>query len=224
MDKQEKTTLLYFLKANYSTREIDKKLGYNPKRSKGWKSWDILKNFFLSNDDKGKLFIYKTRQAQKIINKIPEINRPGAIDILIAVNKPTLIKKYEDSFLLAKSDESLVKIMSGETRNLVRDIFLPQKRLTGICQIKGCSETELDTCHYKKDRPTIFIDSASRFKNELGDLFMYDIYKIFEDFLLSHKEKRSVVFLCKSHHRQLERLEKTGTKNLLNSFKRKIEW
>ena len=51
-----------------------------------------------------------------------------------------------------------------------------------------------------------------------------DIYKIFEDFLLSHKEKRSVVFLCKSHHRQLERLEKTGTKNLLNSFKRKIEW
>ena len=188
------------------------------------KSWDILKNFFLSNDDKGKLFIYKTRQAQKIINKIPEINRPGAIDILIAVNKPTLIKKYEDSFLLAKSDESLVKIMSGETRNLVRDIFLPQKRLMGICQIKGCGETKLDTCHYKKDRPTIFIDSASRFKNELGDLFMYDIYKIFEDFLLSHKEKRSVVFLCKLHHRQLERLEKTGTKNLLNSFKRKIEW
>ena len=178
MDKQEKTTLFYFLKANYSTREIDKKLGYNPKRSKGWKSWDILKNFFLSNDDKGKLFIYKARHAQKIINKIPEINRPGAIDILIAANKPTLIKKYEDSFLLAKSDESLMKIMSGETRNLVRDIFLPQKRLMGICQIKGCGETKLDTCHYKKDRPTIFIDSASRNKNELGDLFMYDIYKM----------------------------------------------
>ena len=224
MDKQEKTTLLYFLKANYSNREIDKKLGYNPKRSKGWKSWEILKKFFLTNNDKGKLFIYKTRQAEKIINKIPEINGPGAIDILIAANKPTLIKKYENSFLLAKSDESLVKILSGETRNLVRDIFLPQKRLMGICQVKGCSETKLDTCHYKKDRPTIFINSALRFKNELGDLFMYDIYKIFEDFLLSHKEKRSVVFLCKLHHRQLERLEKTGTKNLLNSFKRKIEW
>ena len=56
MDKQEKTTLLYFLKANYSNREIDKKLGYNPKRSKGWKSWEILKKFFLTNNDKGKLF------------------------------------------------------------------------------------------------------------------------------------------------------------------------
>ena len=35
MDRIENTTLLYFLKTGYSTRELDKKLGYNSTESKG---------------------------------------------------------------------------------------------------------------------------------------------------------------------------------------------
>ena len=53
---------------------------------------------------------------------------------------------------------------------------------------------------------------------------MYNIYKIFEDFLLSHKEKRSVVFLCASHHNELDKLEDKGAKSLLYSFKKRIAW
>ena len=133
----KKDVLLYFLKAGYSTRQLDKtKLGLSPKKSKGFSSWAILKKYNLRNEDKHKLFIYGQKQAQSIINQISKNKKVGAIDDLIKINKPTNLKKYLNSYLLTDSEESLEKILSGETRNIIRNFFLPQKKLIGRCQFK----------------------------------------------------------------------------------------
>ena len=47
---EEKTILFYFLKYNYSMREIDKILGFDPKKSKGWESWDILNKYHIKKE------------------------------------------------------------------------------------------------------------------------------------------------------------------------------
>jgi len=224
MNKHEKDVLLYFLKAGYSTRELDnKKLGLDSKKSKGWESWEILKKYNLRNEDKHKLFIYGQRQALKIISQIPDFKSSGCVDILITANRPSNIEKYKDSFILTESEGSLEKILSGETRNIIRNFFLPQKKLTGQCQYKTCRKTNLDTCHFKKSRPEIFKKSASKFKKDLNGLYLYDLYKIFEDFLYSHKANKSVCFLCKEHHNQLSMKEKIS-KYAFKDYVKNIEW
>ncbi|MCH8903279.1 MAG: hypothetical protein IIA45_05130 [Bacteroidetes bacterium] len=223
MNKTEITVLLYFLKAGYSTRELDQKLGFSSRKSKGWQSWKILKKYGLTSEDKGKLFIYTERQSKKIIRKIPEIMAPGAIDILITANRPANLEKYRNSFLLTDSEFSLYKILSGETKNLIQYFFSPQKKLIGLCQYKNCKITNLDTVHNKTDRPTTFTNSASKFKTNLNGLLMFDLYKIFEDFLYAHSEKKCVCFLCKDHHLKLHRKEKES-KNALRLYKRNIQW
>ena len=68
--KNEKDVLLYFLKAGYSTRQLDKaKLGLNPKKSKGYSSWTIRNKYNLRNEDKHKLFIYGHKQALSILEQ-----------------------------------------------------------------------------------------------------------------------------------------------------------
>ena len=224
MTKNEKDVLLYFLKAGYSTRELDKKkLGLNPKKTRGYSSWEILKKYKLRKEDKHKLFIYGQRQALFIIHQIPNIDKIGAIDILITANGPSNINKYLNSHLLADSEDSLEKILSGETRNIIRNFFLPQKRIIGQCQFKKCKATDLDTCHLKKSRPEIFKASASKFKKDLNGLFLYDLYKIFEDYLYSHKSNKSVCFLCKEHHNKLAGAEKKS-KAALKRYTKNIEW
>ena len=51
---------------------------------------------------------------------------------------------------------------------------------------------------------------------------MFDLAKIFEDYLMSHSTNKSVCFLCKSHHRQLD--DSNNTQNEIRLFKQKIEW
>lgn len=224
MTKNEKDVLLYFLKAGYSTRQLDKKrLGLNPKNSKGFSSWEILKKYKLRNKDKQALFIYGQRQALRIIRQIPDIDEIGAIDILKTANRPNNISKYLGSYLLTNSEDSLEKILSGETRNIIRDFFLPQKKIIGHCQYRGCKAKNLDTCHFKKSRPEIFKASASKFKKDLNGLFLYDLYKTFEDYLDSHKSSKSVCFLCKNHHNKLGEAEKQSNAALKRYIKN-IEW
>tara|TARA_Y100000768_G_scaffold284119_1_gene218678 strand:+ start:657 stop:1340 length:684 start_codon:yes stop_codon:yes gene_type:complete len=224
MTKKEKEVLLYFLKAGYSTRQLDKiKLGLDPNLTKGYSSWEILKKYKLRDEDKHKLFIYNKKQSDNIILKLSELNKKGAIDILIASNKPTNIDKYCNSYLLAESEDSLEKIMSGETRNITRNFFLSQKKIIRECQYKNCKAQKLETCHFKRSRPEIFKKSASKFKKDLNGLFLFDLYRIFEDYLYSHKEKKSVCFLCKYHHQELDRLERKS-KVKLREYAKDIEW
>lgn len=224
MTKSEKDVLLYFLRAGFSTRQLDKLiLELNPKITKGFSSWEILKKYKLRKEDKHKLFIYGVNQAKNIILKINTIDKVGAIDILIKANRPSNIEKYFDAHILAKSEKSLEKILSGETRNIIRDFFLPQKRIIGECQYKNCNTKNLDTCHFKKSRPEIFRKSASKYKKDLNGLFLFDLHKIFEDFLDSHKEKRSVCFLCRYHHNKLANAEKSS-KTDFKRYTKDIEW
>jgi len=223
MNHNELTVILYFLKAGYSTRKLDKKLGFSSAKSKGWKSWEILKKYNLTNDDKGKLFIYTEQQSKKIIKEIPKLNNPGIIDILITANRPKNIEKYKDSFLLTDSEISLERILSGETRNIIRNFFLPQKRIVRKCQYKNCNQTKLDTCHYKNSRPENFKLSANKFKKDLNGLYMFDLYKIFKDFLYSHSKNKSICFLCKEHHNELGKKEKES-KSSFNLYIKNIEW
>jgi len=52
---------------------------------------------------------------------------------------------------------------------------------------------------------------------------LYDLYKIFEDFLDSHKSNKSVCFLCKKHHNKLAEYEKQS-KAALKRYTKNIEW
>ena len=224
MNNKEKKTLLYFLKENYSTRALDELLDYNPKKSKGWNSFNIQKKFHLFTEDKGKLFLYKKRHALRIIKKIEEINKPGSIDILIAADPPTIIQKYKNSYLLAESDKSLAEILSGESRNIIYEIFKDKRGLVESCQINKCNNLVLQTCHYSKSRPTLLMNSANKNKVDLNGLFMYKLYNVFNDFLVYHKTAKAVAFLCQKHHLQLDGLEKNGPILSYRSFKSRINW
>ena len=223
MNKDEIDILLYFLKAGFSTRELDKRMGFSPKKSKGWESWDILQKYNINTKDKGKLFVYTSRQARLMIKDIPNIKSKSPIDILLSINKPDNLKRFTDSFLITENPESLYQIMKGETRNIIRDFFITKKKIIGICQYKGCNETKaLETAHYGKSRPEIFLESANKYKQSTSNKFMFDLAKIFEDYLMSHSGNKSVCFLCKSHHRQLD--DSGNTQKDIRLFKQKIEW
>ena len=168
MNKNEIDTLLYFLKAGYSTRELDKRMGFSSNKSKGWKSWDILQKYNIKTKDKGKLYVYTSRQARLIIKDILNIKSKSPIDILLSINKPDNLKRFTDSFLITENPESLYQIMKGETRNIIRDFFITKKKIIGTCQFKGCNESKaLETAHYGKSRPEIFLESANKYKQNI---------------------------------------------------------
>ena len=222
MEKKEKEVLLYFLKSRYSARQLDELLGFSV-GSKGWVSWNILKKYKLKDQDKGKLFLYSSTQCNKIIKLLMVEKKEGYIDILIKENLPSKLKKYENTYVISDSEKSFYNILAGETRNIIRDFFTPQKRLIGKCQFNGCNKkTTLETAHFSKDRPQIFKESAKihkkRFKNKL---FKFDVYKTMKSFLEGHSKKKSVCFLCKKHHNEFHVKEK-GTKIELKVFKKKI--
>ena len=58
---------------------------------------------------------------------------------------------------------------------------------------------------------------------EDGELGKYDVYETMKKFLYAHSADRSVCFLCKEHHVELHRLEKSG-QGLVEEFKKNIEW
>jgi len=223
MTQKEITVLLYFLKAGFSTRELDLKLGHVSKKSKGWISWEILKKYNVNDADKGKLFVFPTQQARSIIKELPLIDSNSPVDILLTLNKPNNLKRFHDSYLITESVESFYQIMKGETRNIIRDFFITKKKLVGKCQFKGCNvNTALETAHNLKSRPQIFKESATKFKKNISGKYMFDLASIFEDYLMSHKAKKSVCFLCKAHHREFDNPKKTKKEFL--EFRKKIEW
>ena len=141
---------------------------------------------------------------------------------MIKKNPPTNLQKYKDIFIIAKSEKALYSAFSGETRNLIRDFFSPQKKLVGHCQFLNCSKEDIDTVHLNRNRPEIFMDCATKNKTIFENCFKYDIYKIMTCFLQEHSKPRSICFLCKQHHNELHRLEKFINEKELNKFKRSI--
>ena len=223
MDKTEYLVLLNFLKSGFSTRQLDKLLGH--KNSRGWVSWDILKKYKLRNSDKGKLFLYSTNHSRKIILSLIKEKKEGFIDDLIKVNHPNNLEKYKNTFVIADSEKSFYNILSGETRNIIRDFFNPEKKLISKCQFHNCdSKGQIDTVHFDKDRPQIFQECAKIQKKHFqNNLLKFDVYKSMKCFLKSHSKKRSVCFLCKKHHNEFHKHEKLG-KREFKKFKHKINF
>lgn len=222
MNNKEFTVLLNFLKSGLSTWNMDRLLGYSDTR--GWMSWAILKKYYLQDYDKGKLFLYSTRQSKEIILKLVEKKQKGLIDLLIKDNYPKNLEKYRNTLVAAESERKFYSIFSGETRNIIRDFFNPKKKLVGKCQYKNCKRknAEIDTVHYLKDRPEIFIKCASKYRNRYGkNMLQFDVYRTMKCFLKSHSKSRSVCFLCKKHHNEFHQTEKLG-KTKLRDFKKKI--
>jgi hypothetical protein len=215
----EETVIINFLKSGLSTRKLDSILGFS--NSKGWVSWDVLKKYKLSNEDKGRLFLYSERQSLWIIKKIISSHNKISLNKLVQENPPNNLEKYKDTFVLAKSEKSFYSIFSGETRNIIRDFFNPKKKLINSCQYKGCIGKEgIETVHLRKNRPQIFMESAIKNKIKFGEYFKYDVYRTMELFLKSHLKPKSICFLCKKHHYEYHRIEKDIKK--FNEFKKKI--
>ncbi len=221
MNKKEYIVLLNFLKSGLSTRQLDKLLDYS--NSRGWVSWDILKKYNLRNSDKGKLFLYSTVQSKQIIGLLVKEKKEGYIDELIKLHQPNNLKKYKGTYVIADSEKSFYNILSGETRNIIRDFFNPEKKLIGKCQFKGCdNKGQIDTVHLSKDRPQIFIECAKINKENFKErLFKFDVHRTMKCFLQSHSKNKSICFLCKKHHTEFHNKEKQG-KNQLKEFQRNI--
>lgn len=216
MEAKNQLILINFLKSGYSTRQLDKLIG--DKNTRGWTSWQILKKYKLTESDKGKLYLYGNQQATKIIKELEHKNITQALKN----NTPSLLKKYEETYVLSKSEKSFYDIMSGETRNIILGFFSNQKKLINKCQLEGCKTTKtLDTVHFNKDRPQIFKECAKNNKVEFEDYFKYDVYKTMACFLRSHAKFKSVCFLCKKHHLELHKKEK-GSKAEFIKFKNRV--
>jgi hypothetical protein len=130
--------------------------------------------------------------------------------------RPETLTSYEDSYVITKDANTLYAIMKGETRNIIQGFFSPLKKIIGVCQQKGCDSTQLETAHMHKDRPEIFIEAANESKPQLTTegLLKFDIYLVMKGYLEKHKGK-SICFLCKKHHNELDRLRFTNKKEFL---------
>ncbi|MBI1934887.1 hypothetical protein HYS31_00455 [Candidatus Woesearchaeota archaeon] len=220
MNKKEYGVLINFLKSGLSTRQLDKLLGHN--NTKGWFSWDILKKYKLTNYDKGKLFLHSINQCKNAIRQL-EVKKERTVNEFIKLNQPVNLHKYKNVFIIAESEKKFYSAMSGETRNIVRDFFHSKKKSIGKCQYGGCSDNkQIDTVHLRKNRPQIFIDSAKKNKELLNEgLFKFDLYGTMKGFLITHAKRNSICFLCKNHHNEFHKNEKTG-KSQLRHFMQKI--
>lgn len=201
--------LINYLKSGLTTRELDRRLGHNSKKTKGWRSWRVLKRYRLVNADKGRLFLLTERQCKATIESIAAAATREAVDSVLAKATPMQLKKYAGTFVNAPSPDAFYGIFSGETRNIIQRFFLPLKTITRHCQYKGCGASDLDTVHFMKDRPSLFKMAASQsiVKREGGSI-TFDVRKTMERYLLLHRPRRSICFLCKKHHASLHRAER----------------
>jgi len=192
MNNKEKLVLIGFLKNGLSTRELDNLLGHDKNKTKGWKSFEILKKYNLKNSYKGKLFLYSNTQCISLIKMLGDFD----LEHLIEKYPPTIVKKYSNSKILAENEKMFYNVMGGETRNIIRDFFAPIKKIVGTCQFKGCTKGDLDTVHLSRERPEIFMDSAKELRKRKFGFFEYPIMKVMIKFLKGHQHKEAVCFLC----------------------------
>lgn len=193
-------------------------------KTRGWVSWNVLKKYKLKNADKGKLFLYSDKQAKKVISRIMKKRKENLIDDLIQKYPPNNLEKYKNTFVIADSEKSFYNIFSGETRNIIRDFFSPEKRLVGKCQFRNCTSVrvELDTVHFTKNRPKLFMNCASKNKKKQSNsLWAFDVYQTMRCFLRSHFGRKSVCFLCKKHHNEFHSCETLG-RDELKKFKKQV--
>jgi len=218
MDSKEKLVLINFLKTGLSTRALDNLMGCDKTKTRGWKSFEILRRYNLKDSDKGVLFLYSNSQCISFIKKLNKIQ----LSELIRGEIPKIINKYSNSKVLAKDEYSFYQVMGGETRNIIQSFFTPMKKIVKPCQFLKCYNKDLDTVHLNKERPTIFMDSAKELRLKKGNLFEYPILETMEKFLKSHQRRGVICFLCKEHHLELHKLVKSGGKSI-KDFKKKIE-
>ena len=219
MKKEEILTLTLFLKNGYSTRTIDTKLGFDNKVSKGWESWAILKKYFLVKEDRHKLFLFTELEIKTILKKLSLVkSRPETVKLFLE-SSPNIVSKYKNSYLLTKSEIELGKILSGETRNITNVFFKKSKSSANICQYSKCNNTDLETVHLNERRPAIFINAAKKSKiGKINELQVFDIYSTMTKYLHYHSLPKSICYLCKKHHLELEKYEKKGPKSKYISF------
>ncbi|WP_146137266.1 fibronectin type III domain-containing protein [Planomicrobium soli] len=190
-------------------------------KTKGWKSFEIIKKYSLKDADKGKLFLYTPKQCNELIKKLIENPNLHGIDTLITNESPHSIEKYKETFILAQNEEAFYKVFNGEARNIIQNFFKSRKNLVGICQLKNCNVKDgLETAHLTKERKDIFKESALNSIVELeGELIKYDVYKTMTSYLLKHQAHNRIRFLCKKHHIELDALKKGSNKKTLKIFK-----
>jgi hypothetical protein len=216
--------LINFLKSGLTTRELDRRLGHDSKLTKGWRSWRVLKRYRLVNTDKGRLFLVPDRQCRAAIASISAATTREAVDSVLARARPSQLDKYAGTFVIAPSAKAFCRVFSGETRNIIQQVFLPLKKFTQHCQYKGCGASALDTVHFTKDRPSLFRRAAQQsIVERAGCSITFDVRKTMEQFLQAHRPRRSVCFLCKKHHASLHREEKKSHL-AARQFKSDITW
>lgn len=121
------------------------------------------------------------------------------------------IEKYKDCYING-SKNSVLAILGPGARNIVQTLYKSKKRGMS-CEFKGCKskEKELEACHIGKERMEILEDAIE--KSRIGK--RYDVYKIFQIYTEQHRPKSKPIirFLCKEHHKILDKNKTVKDKN-----------
>ena len=220
---EEQKTIRFFLKEGFSTRKIDSLLGYNSQETKGWKSWKLLQKYNIKEKHRHALFLFSENEIKSIIDSILKSTDPNSIEDLIAKRVPKVVAKYQSSYLACKGEKELSSILSGEIRNITQQFFKKNKSAAGNCQVKGCTNTKLDTVHLNDRRPNILKQAASKAViGEINNLKVFDIQKTIINYLSLHSKAKTICYLCRQHHLDLEKLETKGPKNKYRMFVKNI--
>ena len=212
LDLSVTKVLVAFLRDGASTRDIDHRLGHDPRRTRGWQSWDVLKRYHLHHGDKGSLFVLGQRETATAVRAILKARTRSSVKKVLDAVKASCLARYYSVFVLAPSERAFYALIEGETRNLVQRFFDGRKQAVGRCQFRGCRTSDaLDTVHLRRSRPELFLSSARKHRRRVAKrVFRFDVRATMEDFLTAHLTRDSVAFLCKPHHRLAEGIPKSA--------------
>jgi len=121
------------------------------------------------------------------------------------------IEKYKDCYINGPKN-SVLAILGPGARNIVQTLYKSKKRGMS-CEFKDCKskEKELEACHIGKERKEILEDAIE--KSRTGK--RYDVYRIFQIYTEQHRPKSKPIirFLCKEHHKMLDKNKTVKDKN-----------
>lgn len=212
MPNRDREIVLNFLNSNFSTRQLDRILGYNPQKSKGWISWKILKSYNLHAGDRGKLFCFRKQQSLRIIGQLMKVRTRKEVGEILRKAEPEFFEKYRGTHIIAESDEKVSIVLSGEVRNITQSFFKPLKKSVGVCQFPKCDREDLDTVHLLKSRPEI-LKLSIEYGKDL-ETNKYNVYEVLRHYIYLHSKRKSLCFLCKKHHEELGVLERNRGEGL----------